>query len=53
MEAMEMNLNLFVLIAGCLYLQGAAVEYYRGHYALAGVYIGYAVANFCIVMVKL
>ena len=52
MEAVEMNLNWFVLIAGCLYLGGAAVDLCRGNYALAGVYIAYAAANFCIVMVK-
>ena len=45
-------MNLFVLVAGFLYLGGAAVDFYRGNYALAGVYIAYAAANFCIVMVK-
>ena len=45
-------MNWFVLIAGVLYLGGAVVDIARGNYALAGVFVAYAAANFCLVMVK-
>lgn len=45
-------MNWFVLIAGLLYLGGAAVDIARGNYALAGVFIAYAVANFCLLLVR-
>ena len=39
-------MNYFVLIAGVLYLCGAAMDVSRGNYGLAGVFVAYATANF-------
>lgn len=45
-------MNWFVLIAGMLYLGGATMDALKGNYWLAGVFIAYAAANFCLIMVK-
>lgn len=44
--------NVFVLVAGILYILAAGKYVWDGQYKMAGVFIAYAIANFLLSCIK-